>query len=190
MISEDHRCQRGGHFLVSIFNVVSAESLAELHHSGAWVAQADAASSSLFFLAAVLARSGQVLRWRLDPAFSSTTRIAQVDEREHFVAMTKGSALQRWTEHYHLCTARTFLLSWREWTRGPKRKCVTLTYYVDIRNVGEIEAVGCVLALSWNVILKAINRSAFARFMSERMSRNNTFVNSQRNFIQAIVYKT
>jgi len=89
MVSEDYRCQRGGNFLVSVFNV-SAESLAELHHSGAWLAQADAASSSLFFLAAVLARSGQVLRWRLDPAFSSTTRIAQVDEREHFVAMTKG----------------------------------------------------------------------------------------------------
>ncbi|XP_024890455.1 limbic system-associated membrane protein-like isoform X2 [Temnothorax curvispinosus] len=39
------------------------ESLAELHHSGARLARADVASSSLLFLAAVLARSGgQVLR--------------------------------------------------------------------------------------------------------------------------------
>jgi len=47
---------------VSVFNAVSGESLAELHHSGAQLVRADATSSSLFFLAAVLARSGQVLR--------------------------------------------------------------------------------------------------------------------------------
>lgn len=47
-------------FLVSVFDAVSGESLAELHHSGA---RAGAASSSLFFLAvAILARSSQVLR--------------------------------------------------------------------------------------------------------------------------------
>jgi len=51
-------------FLVSVFDAVSGESLAELHHSGA---RTGATSSSLFFLAvAILARSSQVLRWRLD----------------------------------------------------------------------------------------------------------------------------
>lgn len=47
-------------FLVSVFDAVSGESLAELHHSGA---RTGATSSSLFFLAvAILARSSQVLR--------------------------------------------------------------------------------------------------------------------------------
>ncbi|RLU23425.1 hypothetical protein DMN91_003629 [Ooceraea biroi] len=43
-------------------HVLNGESLAELHHSGARDARANVASSSLFFLAAVLARSGHVLR--------------------------------------------------------------------------------------------------------------------------------
>lgn len=53
-------------FLVSVSDTVSGESLAELHHSGARDARANVASSPLFFLAAVLARSSHVLRWRLD----------------------------------------------------------------------------------------------------------------------------
>lgn len=50
-------------FLVSVHDVVSGESLAELHHSGAArTIRAGLTSSQLLFLAAVLARSGQVVR--------------------------------------------------------------------------------------------------------------------------------
>lgn len=95
---KNHRCRRGicGRFLVSVFDAVSGESLAELHHSGARLARADAASSSLFFLAAVLARSGQVLRWRLNAASSGTTREHPPGlARERCVTMTGDSVPRR-----------------------------------------------------------------------------------------------
>jgi len=150
------------HFLVSVFNAVSGESLAELHHSGGRLVRADAASSSLFFLAVVLARSGQVLRWRLEQLPWVPRKLTGLGE--HFVAMTKGQCSS--TIRYHLYTARTFLLSWREWTWGPKWECVTLLYYVDIKDVGEeTEAVGCVVLKRYSK--RDMDRSTFARFMSE-----------------------
>lgn len=127
------------------------------------------------------------------PASSGTTRSARVGERAlRQRRQQRDSAPQRWTERYHLCTARTFLLSWREWTRGPKRVCVTLTYYVDIRNVRRRRNRGGWLRCLGTFILNAIwtvQHSQDSCWRGMSVSRNNTFVNSQRNFIRAIIQK-
>lgn len=117
-------------FLVSVFDAVSGESLAELHHSGAQITRAGAASSPLFFLAAVLARSGQVLRWRHD-------ELARVPREslvfgDDSVTMTKTQcSIMSSERRCRLYTAWTFLSSWHEGGHEGQKRSVTLTYYVN-----------------------------------------------------------